>query len=249
MKLFLHELRAQIRLYGRSRELAFFTFLLPLILFFLLASSYGDDEIDGIPGHEYLVSGVLGYGVVATTFFGLAIVLVIRRENGILKRLQSTPLPAPTFLVAILSAFLFAFALEGATLYGLAAAAYDVGAPDSPISLVLAMALGGVAFAGLGIGLTGLIRREEGASAVLNAIYLPLLFISGAFFSKESFPGFVQAVADLLPLTYFIELIVAVTARGQEIWDRPTDVAVVAAWGLAGALLAVRTFRWTPYED
>jgi hypothetical protein len=48
MKLFLHELRAQIRLYGRSRELAFFTFLLPLILFFLLASSYGDDEIDPV---------------------------------------------------------------------------------------------------------------------------------------------------------------------------------------------------------
>jgi ABC-2 type transport system permease protein len=249
MKLFVHELRAQVRLYGRSRELAFFTFLLPLLMFFLLASSYGDDEIDGIPGHEYLLSGMLGYGVVATTFFGLAIVIVIRRENGILKRLQSTPLPAHTFLVAILSAFLFAFALEAATLYGLAAIAFDVGAPDSPLSLVLAMALGGAAFAALGIGLTGLIRREEGASAVLNAIYLPALFISGSFFSKESFPGFVQAVADLLPLTYFIELIAAVTARGQEIWDRQTDVAVVAAWGLAGVILALRTFRWTPTED
>jgi ABC-2 type transport system permease protein len=249
MRLFLHELRAQVRLYGRSRELAFFTFLLPLILFFLLASSYGDDEIDGIPGREYLVSGMLGYGVVATTFFGLAIVLVIRRENGILKRLQSTPLPAHTFLVAILSAFLFAFALEGATLYGLAAIAYDVGAPDSPLSLVLAMALGGAAFAGLGIGLSGLIRREEGASAVLNAIYLPMLFISGSFFSKESFPGFIQAIAALLPLTYFIELVAAVTVRGKEIWDQQTDVAVIAAWGLAGVILALRTFRWTPSED
>jgi ABC-2 type transport system permease protein len=249
MKLFLHELRAQVRLYGRSRELAFFTFLLPLIMFFLLASSYGDDEIDGIPGREYLVSGMLGYGVVATTFFGLAIVIVIRRENGILKRLQSTPLPAYTFLVAILSAFLVAFALEAATLYGLAAMAYDVGAPDSPLSFVLAMALGGAAFAGLGIGLTGLIRREEGASAVLNAIYLPMLFISGAFFSKESFPGFIQAVAALLPLTYFIELIAAVSVRGQEIWERQTDVAVLAAWGLAGVILALRTFHWTPTED
>lgn len=249
MKLFLHELRAEVRLYWRSRELAFFTFLLPLIMFFLLASAYGDEEIDGIPGHEYLVTGMLGYGVVATTFFGLAIVLVIRRENGILKRLQSTPLPAHTYLLAILSAFLAAFALEGATLYALAAASYDVGSPDSPGSFVAAMALGGLAFAGLGIGLTGLIRREEGASAVLNAIYLPMLFISGSFFSKASFPGFVQAVADVLPLTYFIELIAAVAVRGQEIWDRQTDVAVVAAWGLAGVILALRTFRWTPSED
>jgi ABC-2 type transport system permease protein len=249
MKLFLHELRAEVRLYWRSRELAFFTFLLPLIMFFLLASAYGDDEIDGIPGHEYLVTGMLGYGVVATTFFGLAIVLVIRRENGILKRLQSTPLPAHVYLLAILSAFLLAFVLEGASLYGLAAASYDVGAPDSPGSFVAAMALGGLAFAALGIGLTGLIRREEGASAVLNAIYLPMLFISGSFFSKASFPGFIQAVADLLPLTYFIQLIAAVAVRGQEIWDRQTDVAVVAAWGLAGVILALYKFRWTPSED
>lgn len=249
MKLFLHEFRAEVRLYWRSRELAFFTFLLPLIMFFLLASAYGDEEIDGIPGHEYLVTGMLGYGVVATTFFGLAIILVIRRENGILKRLQSTPLPAHVYLLAILSAFLLAFVLEGATLYALAAASYGVGAPDSPGSFVAAMALGGLAFAGLGIGLTGLIRREEGASAVLNAIYLPMLFISGSFFSKASFPGFVQVVADLLPLTYFIQLIAAVAVRGQDIWDRQTDVAVVAAWGLAGMILALRTFRWTPSED
>lgn len=248
MKLFLHELRAEIRLYWRSKELAFFTFLLPLIMFFLLASAYGDDEIDDIRGTDYLVTGMLGYGVVATAFFGLAIVLVIRRETGILKRLQSTPLPAHTYLLAILTAFLLAFALEGATLYALAAVSYDVGAPDSLGSFVAAMALGGLAFAGIGIGLTGLIRREEGASAVLNAIYLPMLFISGSFFSKATFPGFVQAIADVLPLTYFIELIAAVAVRGQEIWDRPTDVAVVAAWGVAGAVLALRTFRWTPSE-
>ncbi len=249
MKLFMHELRAQVRLYWRSRELAFFTFLLPLIMFFLLASAYGDEEIDGIPGTTYLVTGMLGYGVVATAFFGLAIVLVIRRESGMLKRLQSTPLPAPTFLLAMLASFLLAFVLEGITLYVLAALSYDVAAPESLGSFIAAMALGGFAFAGMGIGLTGLIRREEGASAVLNAIYLPMLFISGAFFSKASFPGFVQAIADVLPLTYFIELIAAVAVHGEKIWERPIDVSVIAAWGLAGAALALRTFRWTPSED
>jgi ABC-2 type transport system permease protein len=248
MKLFLHELAAEVRLYWRSRELAFFTFLLPMIMYFLLASAYGEDKIDGVEGTDYLLTGMLGYGVVATAFFGLSIVLVIRRETGILKRLQATPLPAHTFLLAILCAFLFAFALEAATLYGLAAVSYGVSAPDSPLSFLAAMALGGLAFAGLGVGLTGLIRREEGASAVLNAIYLPMLFVSGSFFSKAAFPGFVQSIADLLPLTYFIELVAAVTLRGQEIWDRPLDVAVIAAWGLAGAIVARRTFRWAPSE-
>ena len=109
MRLFRHELRYELLLYSRSRELAFFTFLLPMILFLLLGFAYGDEEIQGVKGSDYLLTGTLGYGVVATAFAGLAIVLVIRREEGILKRLRSTPLPAPTYLVAVLVTTMVAF--------------------------------------------------------------------------------------------------------------------------------------------
>src|SRR5439155_555877 len=81
-----HELRGQLRLYGRSRELAFFTFALPLIMFFLLGSVYGNDRIKSegnVRGADYLLSGMLGYGAIATGFAGLSIMLVIRRESGI----------------------------------------------------------------------------------------------------------------------------------------------------------------------
>ena len=98
MRLFVHELKAQQRLFWRSRELAFFTFLLPVLLFFLLGSVYGDDEVEGVRGADYLLAGMLGYGAISTAFAGLAILLVIRREQGILKRLRATPLPASTYL-------------------------------------------------------------------------------------------------------------------------------------------------------
>ena len=101
MRLFVHELRYELRLYSRSRELAFFTFLFPMILFLLLGFAYGDDELEGVKGSDYLLIGTLGYGVVATAFAGLTIVLVIRREDGILKRLRSTPLPAPVYLTRV----------------------------------------------------------------------------------------------------------------------------------------------------
>ena len=68
------------------------------------------------------------------------------------------------------------------------------------------MLLGGASFAALGVGLSGLVRRAEGASAMITALYLPLSFISGAFFSQQNFPGWLKAIADLLPLTYFIHL-------------------------------------------
>jgi ABC-2 type transport system permease protein len=248
VRLFSHELRYELRLYSRSRELAFFTFLLPVILFLLLGFAYGDDELNGVKGSDYLLTGTLGYGVVATAFAGLTIVLVIRREDGILKRLRSTPLPAPVYLTAVLATTMLAFLVQAVFIVVVGMTAFGASFPSHVVSLVLSLILGTATFAALGVGLTGLVKRAEGASAVVNAIYFPMLFLSGAFFERDTFPGFLQAVADVLPLTYFIDLVFGVVYEGDQIWDRLDDVAVLAAWGLAGALLAARRFRWTPSE-
>jgi ABC-2 type transport system permease protein len=248
MRLFLHELRGELLLYTRSRELAFFTFLLPMIFFVLLGSTYGDDTVDGVRGSNFLEAGMIGYGAISIAFAGLAIVLVIRREAGILKRLRATPLPAAAYVAAVLSAFLAAFAVEVIGLVVIGRLLFDIGAPDRIGSLALALLLGAISFCGLGIGVTALIRSAEGASAVVNAIYLPMSFIAGAFFSPRHFPQVLRAVADVLPLTYFLRLIRNVMLHGHEIWSQGTNVAVIAAWGLAGVVVAVRSFRWEPHE-
>jgi ABC-2 type transport system permease protein len=248
MRLFLHELKAQQRLFWRSRELAFFTFMLPVLLFFLLGSTYGDDEIDGVRGADYLLAGMLGYGAVSTTFAGLAIMLVVRREQGILKRLRATPLPASTYLAAVLASIVLVFAVETAIMLTIGRLSFGTNLPDRWLSLAGALLLGSVAFAALAVGISGLVRSAEGSSAVVNAIYLPLSFISGAFFSADSFPGFLQALANLLPLAYFIELVRDVMLYGHQLWEEPTAVAVVTAWGVAGLVAALRYFRWEPRE-
>ena len=248
MRLFRHELGGELLLYTRSRELAFFTFLLPMIFFVLLGSTYGDDTVDGVRGSHFLEAGMIGYGAISIAFAGLAIVLVIRRESGILKRLRATPLPAPAYIAALLSAFLAAFAVEVVGLVLLGRVLFGIGVPDRIGSLGLALLLGAVSFCGLGIGVTALIRSAEGASAVVNAIYLPASFIAGAFFSPRHFPEFLRAIADVLPLTYFLRLVRNVMLHGHEIWSQWTNVAVVAAWGVVGVLVAIRYFRWEPHE-
>jgi ABC-2 type transport system permease protein len=248
VRLFRHELRYELRLYSRSRELAFFTFLLPVILFLMLGFAYGDDELKGVKGSDYLLIGTLGYGVVATAFAGLTIVLVLRREDGILKRLRSTPLPAPTYLAALLSTTMLAFLVQAVVIVAVGMSAFGASFPSHSFSFVLALILGAAVFAALGVGLTGLIKRAEGASAVVNAIYFPMLFLSGSFFERDTFPEFLQAVADVLPLTYFFDLVFGVVYGGDQIWDRPGDVAALAIWGLVGAYVAVRRFHWTPTE-
>ena len=101
--LFAHQLRGEQLLFWRSREAAFFTFLLPIIFLVLLGSIYGDrDTIGGVKAGTYLLAGLLGYGIVSTAFAGLAIQLVVRRESGVLKRVRGTPLPPRVYLAAVI---------------------------------------------------------------------------------------------------------------------------------------------------
>jgi ABC-2 type transport system permease protein len=248
VRLLLHQLRAEQRLFWRSRELAFFTFLLPILFFLILGSAYGDDEIDGADGHVYLLAGMIGYGAAATAFAGLALILVLRREAGLLKRLRATPLPGWAYIAAVLASIVFVFLLEAALLIALARFVFDVDPPDRILSLVLVLLLGAGAFAAVGVALTALIRSGEGSSAVVNAIYLPATFISGSFFSEDTFPRVLRSIADVLPLSHFITLVREIVVHDEEVWAHPIAVAVVAAWGVGGALFATRRFRWEPME-
>ena len=248
MSLLLHQFRAEQKLFWRSRELAFFTFLLPIIFYLMLASAYGDEEIEGVSGYQFLLAGMIGYGAAATTFAGLALLLVIRRESGVLKRLRATPLPAGTYIAAVLASIIVIFLLEAVILVALGHFAFDVPVPDSVVSLAVVLLLGAGSFAALGVGLTALIRSAEGSSAVVNALYLPVSFVSGAFFSEDTFPRVLNVIGEVLPLSHLIRLSRDVIVYGDAVWEHVGDAAVVAAWGLLGLVVAVRGFRWEPRE-
>jgi ABC-2 type transport system permease protein len=246
--LFLRELRTDQRLFWRSREAAFFTFLLPIVLLVLLGSVYGDeDAIDGMRASTYLLAGLLGYGVVSTAFASLAISLVIRRESGVLKRIRGTPLPTSVYLAALVASTLLIVALEAAAQLAVGRLVLDAGWPTEPGALVLALGLGSLSFAALGLALTGAVRSAEGSSAVVNAVYLPATFICGVFFSVDSLPRLLEALAGVLPLTYLLELIRDAFVEGR--LDASNEaLAVLLGWGVLGAFLAVRLFRWEPRE-
>jgi ABC-2 type transport system permease protein len=246
--MFLRELRTDQRLFWRSREAAFFTFLLPIILLVLLGSVYGDDEIEGVGATTYLLAGLLGYGVVSTAFASLAISLVIRRESGVLKRIRGTPLPTGVYLAALVASTLIIVALEAIAQILVGRFVLDAEWPQAPASFVLALVLGSLSFAALGLALTGLIRSAEGSSAVVNAIYLPATFISGVFFSVEAMPRLLEALAAFLPLTYLLELLRDAFVDGRGLGASPEAVGVLLVWGALGAVLAVRMFRWEPHE-
>jgi ABC-2 type transport system permease protein len=175
-------------------------------------------------------------------------VLVIRRESGVLKRLRGTPLPPTTYLGSVITSTVIVYSIEAVALIVLAKVLYNVPLPHEWPSVILAVVFGTLAFAAMGIALTGVIRSGDGASAVVNAVYLPVSFLAGAFWSAQSFPHFLEVISEILPLTHFIRLMRNIVLLHEPIWDNWEQVAVVAAWGLAGLILSVRTFRWEPRE-
>jgi ABC-2 type transport system permease protein len=247
MRLFRHQLRTEQLLFWRSREAAVFVFLFPLLLFALLTAVY-NGTIYGRPAAWALLAGMLAYGAATTAFGGLALILVARRETGILKRIRSTPLPPSTYLVAVLGSTLIVFTFQAIALFALGRLLRNTPFPHHLVSVVLLLALGAACFAALGLAITGVIRSIEGSSAIINVIILPMAFLSGSFGPTRHYPEALRAIGAVLPLKYLVDSMNAIYLHGAQVWDRPGSVAVLAAWAVGGAALAIRHFRWEPRE-
>jgi ABC-2 type transport system permease protein len=247
MRTFLHQLRIEQTVFWRNRESAVFIFIFPILLFLLLGSVY-EGKIEGHKAANVLLAGMIGYGVANTAFSGIAIQLVVRREAGILKRLRSTPLPAPAYLCAVLASTVAIFLLQTAALFVIGRVLFATKAPSHIFSLVLALLVGVAVFAALGFAAAALIRSDEGASAVVTVIHLPMAFLSGSFGSTKRYPEFLRAVGDVLPLKHFLDIVDDIYLDGREVWSRPGALAVVAGWCVACIAIAIRRFGWEPRE-
>ena len=150
-----HEVRMQQRLFWRNREAAVFVFVFPPMLFLLLGSVYSD-TIDGERAVDVLLVGMLGYGCANTALAGLAISLVVRRESGLLKRLRATPLPAWTYLLAVVLSTLVVFLLQMAVTILLGFILFNADGPATWVGLVVVLLLGVAAFAGMGFAVASM---------------------------------------------------------------------------------------------
>jgi ABC-2 type transport system permease protein len=232
------QFRFERKLFWRNPSAAFFNFLLPLLLLVLIASAFAgdDDEL------EVLVPGVAGMGVLATTFTALAFNLTLLRDEGVLKRVRGTPMPPGAYLAGLIgSAAVNAF-LQVALVVVIGNLAYGVDWPRDPLLLALFTGLGVVCFAALGVAFSHAIPNEDAAPAYTNAVFLPLIFISGVFYSASELPEALETVAEVLPLKHLIDGLSEAIVGGAG--DATTAAAVTAAWAVAGVVLAVRFFRW-----
>ena len=232
MTLLLHQLRFERMLFRRNPSAAFFNFVLPLVLLLLVASVFADDgdELD------LLIPGIAGMSIMATTFTALAFNVTFLREQGILKRMRGTPVPPRDYLGALVGSAVINAVVQVVLVFAIGKLAYGVDLPDEPFAVLVYAVVGVAAFAALGIALAHAIPNFDAAGAYTNAVFLPVIFISGVFYSVDDLPRVLEVIGAALPLRHVID---GLAGDGSG-----AGLAVVAGWGVLGAILAVRYFRW-----
>jgi ABC-2 type transport system permease protein len=244
----------QVRLFLRTPIAVFFVILLPLIMLVLFNALFGSETVDTGFGvwktSQFYTGGLAAFTAVSATFTSLANTVPIRRDEGVLKRWRGTPERPWVVLGGMIGSSAVLAATGVLVMLALGVAFYDLDIDSAKVpAAIVTFIVGVAAFAAMGMAIAGLCPTASAASALANAIILPMAFISDVFIPMENPPRWLETLGDVLPLKPFAQAFQncfnpAVAAPAFE-WGR---LARVAAWGVVGLVVALKWFRWEPAQ-
>jgi len=232
--------RLERRLFWRNPSAAFFNFLLPL-LFLAAGGVILNGNQDGL---NKLVPSIAGMSVMSTTFTALAYNIVFLRERGVLKRIRGTPLPTISYFGGVAANAVTNTALQIVIIVVAGRVFFGIGWPSQWGSLVVFVVAGVVCFAALGVAFAHAIPNFESTAAYVNAVFLPVVFVSFFAFDSHSAPEFLRTIARALPLYPLIEGLSGAIVKGTSLGTNLSELGVIAVWAALGIWFAVRGFSW-----
>ena len=250
IKMALHLFGYDLRAFVRNRQSQFFTLALPALFLVIFASVFGGSghttQVAGGPisTSVYYVPGIIALGIIAACFGNLAASVTAQRERGVLKRRRATPVPAAAVIAGRVLTAVVTAVVMAAVLLGIGWAAYGAHVPGrTALALAVTVAIGAASFCCLGYALTTVIRNEDAALPTTTALTLPLYFISGVFVAVTVLPHWLADVGEIFPVRHLANaLLVAYNPHTTGLGFAGPDLLIVAAWGAAGLLIALRKF-------
>jgi ABC-2 type transport system permease protein len=242
------QVRYEQRAYWRNRGRGIFTFVFPLMFLVIFASLNKGahlSSLGGIPYDDFFVPGILAYAVIATTFVNMAISTAILRDQGVLKRMQGTPLPSWAYVAARIGSTVTIVLAMTVLVLALGTLAYGVHIRASTLpGLVATLVLGTAAFTALGIGITRFIPNAEAAPVVVNLVILPLTFISSVWFPPTGMPKALIDIAKIFPIRALADgLEYAFNPHTVGAGVNGQDIRTLAIWTGIGVFMMLRFLR------
>jgi ABC-2 type transport system permease protein len=246
----LSQMRYVNKAYWRNPASAFFAFAYPLMFLVIFTSIFRNSDVQfgahRVNEATFYVPSMAALAVITVCFNNIAVAITFQRDSGLLKRTNGTPLPSVVFFGArILHAVLVALLLVVITAaFGRALYNADIPTGVTLVRMLIMLAVGSASFCALGFAISSVIPNADASQPIVNGVILPLLFLSGVFIPLGNNPAAWMAwVGRIFPLRHFLTGMQAGFLGSPFHW---ADVLIVAAWGLAGLLFAIRFFRWEP---
>ncbi len=193
---------------------------------------------------DFLLPGILSMSIMQMGIFGVAFSFVSLKKRGILRRLWVTPIRPGDFIIAQVAMRLLVLLVQMTIMVGVGVLFLNLHFIGNLALICLLGILGGVVFLGFGFSLAGISKSEDQVAPLANIITLPMLALSGIFFSRSNLPGFVRAATSVFPLTFLADGLRSVAIDGAAVAQVMPQILGLALWGAVSCALAIRLFRW-----
>ena len=193
---------------------------------------------------DFLLPGILSMSIMQMGIFGVAFGFVSLKKRGILRRLWVTPIRPGDFIIAQVAMRLIVLLLQMTIMVGVGVLFLNLHFIGNLAVIYLLGLLGAVVFLGFGFSLAGISKSEDQVAPLANIITLPMLALSGIFFSRSNLPGFVRVATSVFPLTYLADGLRGVAIDGATVTQIIPELLGLLVWGVVSCALAVRLFRW-----
>jgi len=247
----LRQIRFTNKAFWRNPASAFFTFAFPLLFLVIFTTLIGNDDVllasgETIKSSTYYVFSMAAFGLISACYTNIAISVVFAREEGVLKRVRGTPMSAGAYLAArVAHAALVGFLLVAITVvFGVVV--YQAHFPSGldVVYFLISLVVGAGCFASIGLAVSGIVPNADAGPPIINAVMLPLLFLSGVFLTIPlDAPSWLLWIGRIFPVRHLVD---AMQNSYLGLPFRWSDVAVMAAWTIGAGVVATRTFRWEP---
>lgn len=240
-KQLLAQTRIELAMTLRQGERVLVTLFIPILLLIFFSALKIIPVTANESAVDFLLPGVLALAIMAAGMVSLGIATAYERHYGVLKRLGSSPLPRGGLILAKIISVLVLELIQIALLIGVAVLFYGWRPLGSLPLAVLAMALGTVTFAALGLAMAGGLRAEA-TLAGANGLYLLFLLIGGGILPLDHLPGPLASLAQLLPPAALTQALQDTMISGKAF---PGGAFLtLAIWAVIILAIAMKTFKW-----
>ncbi len=188
--------------------------------------------------------GIIGMNMMFSCLFGIGFVLVRYRKNGVLKRFKATPVSAINFVSAQAASRLLIVIITSVLVFAGTNAFLGFTMNGSYLNLLLVTTLAIVSMISIGLVFASRLKSEELASGLMNLVTFPMLILSGVFFSLEGTPQILQSVAQILPLTHFVDAARAIMLDGAGFLEVAPNMLYLGVISVVLLFVSSLMFRW-----